>query len=53
VICFLKSLPLVALAGAATGVVMMLQTQISLVRFEAKSFLPVQSVSLGTCPERE
>src|SRR5215813_4174963 len=35
-----KSLPLVALAGAATGVVMSLQTRDSLVRFGAKSFLP-------------
>src|SRR5215813_2179045 len=35
-----KSLPLVALAGAATGVVMMLQTREGLVRFGAKSFLP-------------
>ena len=35
-----KSLPLIALAGAATGVVMSLQTRESLVRFGAKSFLP-------------
>ena len=35
-----KSLPLIALAGAATGVVMSLQTRDSLVRFGAKSFLP-------------
>src|SRR5690242_2607404 len=35
-----KSLPLVALAGAATGVVMSLQMHDSLVRFGAKSFLP-------------
>jgi len=35
-----KSLPLVALAGAATGVVMTLQTRDSLVRFGAKSLLP-------------
>src|SRR5438034_173249 len=35
-----KSLPLVALAGAATGVVVSLQTRASLVRFGAKSFLP-------------
>jgi len=35
-----KSLPLVALAGAATGVVIMLSTRDSLVRFGAKSFLP-------------
>jgi phospholipid/cholesterol/gamma-HCH transport system permease protein len=34
------SFPLVALAGAATGVVMSLQTHDSLVRFGAKSFLP-------------
>jgi len=35
-----KSLPLVALAGAATGVVLSLQTRASLVRFGAKSLLP-------------
>ena len=35
-----KSLPLVALAGAATGVVLSLQTRDSLVRFGAKSLLP-------------
>ncbi|HEV2231857.1 MAG TPA: ABC transporter permease [Terriglobia bacterium] len=35
-----KSLPLVALAGAATGVVMSLQTRDSLIRFGAKSVLP-------------
>jgi phospholipid/cholesterol/gamma-HCH transport system permease protein len=35
-----KSLPLVALAGAATGVVMSLETRDSLVRFGAGSFLP-------------
>ena len=35
-----KSLPLIALAGAATGVVLSLQTRDSLVRFGAKSFLP-------------
>jgi phospholipid/cholesterol/gamma-HCH transport system permease protein len=35
-----KSLPLVALAGAATGVVVSLQTRDSLARFGAKSFLP-------------
>jgi phospholipid/cholesterol/gamma-HCH transport system permease protein len=35
-----KSLPLVALAGAATGVVLNLSTRDSLVRFGAKSFLP-------------
>jgi phospholipid/cholesterol/gamma-HCH transport system permease protein len=36
-----KSLPLVALAGAATGVVLSLQTRDSLSRFGAKSVLPV------------
>jgi len=35
-----KSFPLVALAGAATGVVLSLETRDSLVRFGAKSFLP-------------
>ena len=35
-----KSLPLVALAGAATGVVLSLQTRDSLVRFGAKAWLP-------------
>jgi phospholipid/cholesterol/gamma-HCH transport system permease protein len=35
-----RSLPLVALAGAAIGVVLSLQTRDSLVRFGAKSFLP-------------
>ena len=35
-----KSLPLVALAGAATGVVLSLQTRAALVRFGAKSMLP-------------
>jgi phospholipid/cholesterol/gamma-HCH transport system permease protein len=35
-----KALPLVALAGAATGVVLSLETWDSLVRFGAKSFLP-------------
>jgi len=35
-----KSLPLVALAGAATGVVLSLQARDSLVRFGAKSMLP-------------
>ena len=34
------SLPLVALAGAATGVVMSLETRDSLIRFGAKSMLP-------------
>src|SRR6266481_4253025 len=35
-----KSLPVVALAGAATGVVISLQTRDSLTRFGAKSLLP-------------
>jgi phospholipid/cholesterol/gamma-HCH transport system permease protein len=35
-----KSLPLVALAGAATGVVLSLQTRASVVQFGAKAFLP-------------
>lgn len=35
-----KSLPLVALAGAATGVVLSLQTRESLTRFGAKGLLP-------------
>jgi phospholipid/cholesterol/gamma-HCH transport system permease protein len=35
-----KSLPLVALAGAATGIVLSLSTRDSLIRFGAKSFLP-------------
>src|SRR6266849_5024647 len=35
-----KSLGLVALAGAATGVVLSLETRDSLIRFGAKSFLP-------------
>ena len=35
-----KSLPLVALAGAATGVVLSLQTRDTLLRFGAKSMLP-------------
>jgi len=35
-----KSLPLAALAGAATGVVLSLQTRDSLMRFGAKSLLP-------------
>ena len=34
------SLPLVAMAGAATGIVLSLETRDSLVRFGAKSFLP-------------
>jgi phospholipid/cholesterol/gamma-HCH transport system permease protein len=36
-----KSLPLVALAGGAIGVVLSLQTRDSLVRFGAKSVLPI------------
>jgi len=35
-----KSLPLVALTGAATGVVLTLSTRDSLIRFGAKSLLP-------------
>src|SRR5258706_4948913 len=35
-----KSLPLVALAGAATGVVLSLQTHDAFIRFGAKSLLP-------------
>lgn len=35
-----RSLPLVALAGAATGVVLSLQTRDSLIRFGAQSMLP-------------
>src|SRR5580692_9007594 len=35
-----KSLPLAALAGAATGVVLSMQTRDSLTRFGAKSLLP-------------
>ena len=35
-----KSVPLVALAGAATGIVMSLETRDSLARFGAKSLLP-------------
>jgi phospholipid/cholesterol/gamma-HCH transport system permease protein len=35
-----KSLPLVAVAGAATGVVLSLETHDSLIRFGAKSLLP-------------
>lgn len=35
-----KSLPLVALAGSATGIVLTLSTRDSLIRFGAKSFLP-------------
>jgi phospholipid/cholesterol/gamma-HCH transport system permease protein len=36
-----QSLPLVALAGAATGVVLSMETRDSLIRFGAKSMLPV------------
>jgi len=39
-----KSLPLVALAGAATGVVLSLQSRDSLVRFGAKTMLPTMLV---------
>jgi phospholipid/cholesterol/gamma-HCH transport system permease protein len=39
-----KSLPLVALAGAATGVVLSLQSRASLVRFGAKGMLPTMLV---------
>lgn len=39
-----KSLPLVMLAGAATGVVLTLSTRDSLVRFGAKSFLPAVAI---------
>jgi phospholipid/cholesterol/gamma-HCH transport system permease protein len=39
-----KSLPLIALAGAATGVVLSLQSRASLVRFGAKSMLPTMLV---------
>src|ERR1700674_5420679 len=39
-----KSLPLVALAGAATGVVLSLSTRDSLIRFGAKSLLPAAIV---------
>jgi phospholipid/cholesterol/gamma-HCH transport system permease protein len=39
-----KSLPLVALAGAATGVVLSLQARYSLTRFGAKSLLPAAIV---------
>lgn len=48
-----KSLPLVALAGAATGVVLSLETRDSLVRFGAKSTLPaiiVMSIIRETGP---
>jgi len=39
-----RSLPLVALAGAATGVVLSLQSRASLVRFGAKAMLPTMLV---------
>lgn len=39
-----KSLPLVALAGGATGVVLSLETRFSLTRFGAKSLLPAAIV---------
>jgi phospholipid/cholesterol/gamma-HCH transport system permease protein len=39
-----KSLPLIALAGSATGVVMSLQSRASLVRFGAKTMLPTMLV---------
>jgi phospholipid/cholesterol/gamma-HCH transport system permease protein len=39
-----KSLPLVALAGGATGVVLSLETRYSLTRFGAKSLLPAAVV---------
>ncbi len=39
-----KSLPLAALAGAATGVVLSLQSRASLVRFGAKAMLPTMLV---------
>src|SRR5665213_3619861 len=39
-----KSLPLVALAGSAIGVVLALETRYSLVRFGAKSLLPTTIV---------
>ncbi|HEV8132070.1 MAG TPA: ABC transporter permease [Acidobacteriota bacterium] len=48
-----KSLPLVAIAGAATGVVLSLETRDSLVRFGAKSMLPaviVMSIIRETGP---
>src|SRR5581483_7076343 len=47
------SLPLVALAGAATGIVMSLETRDSLTRFGAKSMLPaviVFSILRGSGP---
>jgi len=39
-----KSLPLIALAGAAIGVVLSLQTRASLTRFGAKSMIPVVAI---------
>ena len=39
-----KSLPLVALAGAATGIVLSLEARFSLTRFGAKSLLPAAIV---------
>src|SRR5580692_538475 len=39
-----KSLPLIALAGSATGVVLSLQSRASLVRFGAKGMLPTMLV---------
>lgn len=39
-----KSLPLVALAGSATGVVLSLQSRVTLVRFGAKAVLPTMLV---------
>ena len=39
-----KSLPLVAIAGAATGIVLTLSTRDSLIRFGAKSLLPAAVV---------
>src|ERR1035437_9706430 len=39
-----KSLPLVALAGAATGIVLSMEARYSLTRFGAKSLLPTAIV---------
>src|SRR3984957_16367709 len=39
-----KSLPLVALAGAATGIVLSMEARFSLTRFGAKSLLPAAIV---------
>src|SRR5580700_2253471 len=39
-----KSLPLVALAGAATGIVLSMEARYSLTRFGAKSLLPAAIV---------